>query len=277
MMTKAKAGAARMRAAGLLAVALAGTWMTLLAGCAAPQRDPEASTEIVTPSEESPTRKRARIRLELAADYFGAGKTEVALDEVRQVLQLDPEFGQAWNLRGLIFMRLGDNRAAEESFRRAVSLNPRDADAHHNYGWLECQTGRYAPAIADFQKALANPIYAGRSKTLMAMGICQARAGQTAEAEKSLTHAYELDAGNPITGYNLAKLLYERGDYKRAEFYIRRINNSELANAESLWLGVKVEHRLNDTDAMNQLGEALRHRFPDSRQRAALDRKAFDE
>jgi type IV pilus assembly protein PilF len=276
-MTKAKAGATRMRAAGLLAATLAGVLTTLVAGCAAPQRDPEATTEIVTPSAESETRKRARIRLELASDYFAAGKTDVALDEVRQVLQLDPEFGQAWNLRGLIFMRLGDNRAAEDSFRKAISLNPRDADAHHNYGWLECQTGRYQPAIADFKQALANPIYAGRSRTLMAMGICQARAGQVDEAEKTLAHSYELDAGNPITGYNLAKLLYERGDYKRAQFYIRRINNSELANAESLWLGIKVEQRLHDTDAMNQLGEALRRRFPESRQRAAFDRKAFDE
>lgn len=276
-MTKAKALGERMRASGLLAAALAGVLGTLLAGCAAPQRDPEASAEIVTPSAESETRKRARIRLELASDYFGAGKTEVALDEVGKVLQLDSEFGQAWNLRGLIFMRLGDNRAAEDSFRRAISLNPRDADAHHNYGWLECQTGRYPAAIADFQKALANPIYAGRSKSLMAMGICQARAGQLDEAEKTLTHSYELDAGNPITGYNLAKLLYDRGDFKRSQFYIRRINNSELANAESLWLGIKVERHLQDTEAMSQLGEALRHRFPDSRQRASLDRKAFDE
>jgi type IV pilus assembly protein PilF len=276
-MTKAKAGGTRMRAAGLLAATLAGVLTTLVAGCAAPQRDPEATTEIVTPSAESETRKRARIRLELASDYFAAGKTDVALDEVRKVLQIDPEFGQAWNLRGLIFMRLGDNRAAEDSFRRAISLNPHDADAHHNYGWLECQTGRYPPAIADFKLALANPIYAGRSRTLMAMGICQARAGQVDEAEKTLAHSYELDAGNPITGYNLAKLLYERGEFKRAQFYIRRINNSELANAESLWLGVKVEQRLHDTDAMNQLGEALRHRFPESRQRAAFDRKAFDE
>jgi type IV pilus assembly protein PilF len=78
-------------------------------------------------------------------------------------------------------------------------------------------------------------------------------------------------------GYNLAQLLYSRGDYQRARSYIRTLNNSELANAESLWLGIKVEHRLNDTAALGQLGEQLRKRFPESRQRLALDRKAFDE
>jgi type IV pilus assembly protein PilF len=75
--------------------------------------------------------------------------------------------------------------------------------------------------------------------------------------------SYELDAGNPVTAYNLALLLYQRGDNERAR-YIRRLNNSELANAQSLWLGIKVEHRLNDRKAMEQLAGQLRRRFPAS-------------
>ncbi len=31
----------------------------------------------------------------------------------------------------------------------------------------------------------------------MTQGVCQMRAGQRAEAEQSLTQAYEMDAGNP--------------------------------------------------------------------------------
>ena len=100
---------------------------------------------------------------------------------------------------------------------------------------------------------------------------------QLEEAERSLSRSYELDAGNPITGYNRAHILYQRGDYTRAQFYIRRLNNSELANAESLWLGIKVEQRMNDQQAMSQLSDVLRRRFPQSRERASLDRRAFDE
>jgi type IV pilus assembly protein PilF len=40
----------------------------------------------------------------------------------------------------------------------------------------------------------------------------------------------------------------------RAQFYIRRINNSELANAQTLWLGVKVENRLNNTAGVRAAG-----------------------
>jgi type IV pilus assembly protein PilF len=258
---------------------LAGTLLLALGGCASssPGGDVAVSRDIFTESDEPEARKRARIRMELAVGYFEQGQTKVALDELKQVIAADPNFPDAYNLRGLIYMRLNDVHQAEDSFRRAVSLNPRDANVQHNYGWLLCEQGRYDESLRAFDVAMANPLYAGRAKTLMAQGLCQARAGRTAEAERSLARSYELDAGNPVTGYNLSSLLFRRGDFTRAQFYIRRLNNSEMANAETLWLGVKVERRLNDRVAMLQLAEQLKKRFPQSREAAAYERGAFDD
>lgn len=271
-MTMAMAAAGRLRSCAFLAAAL-----VLLAGCATAPQQQQASQDVVTPSDEPENRRRARIRLQLAGGYFEEGKTEVALDELKQVIAADPSFPDAYNLRGLIYMRLADPGQAEESFRRALQLNPRDANVQHNYAWLMCQSQRYPESIRMFEQALTNPLYAGRSKTYMAMGLCQARAGLRPEAEQSLARSYELDAGNPITGYNLSRLLYERGEFPRAQFYIRRINNSEYANAESLWLGIKVERSLGNRQAVEQLGTQLRNRFVQSREYMALERQAFDE
>jgi type IV pilus assembly protein PilF len=273
-MTMAIAGFAR-DGARWAAVVVAALGLLTLAGCAAQKE--QTVPEISTPSDETDARRRARIRLELASNYYEEGKTDIALDELKQVIAIDPTYSEAYSLRGLIYMRLNDLRQAEDSFRRALQLNPRESNTHQNYGWLQCQMGRYPEAIRSFETALANPIYGGRAKTYMTMGLCQARAGLRPEAERSLARSYELDAGNPITGYNLAQLLYLRGEFQRAQFYIRRLNNSELANSESLWLGIKVENRMNDTVAMEQLSEQLRKRFPQSKERAALDRRAFNE
>src|SRR5207253_1443258 len=194
---------------GLAWAGLAGALLLALGGCAStPSGDSSAAADIVTPSDESDARRRARIRLELASGYFEQGKTEVALDEVKQVIAIDPSFPEGYDLRGLIYMRLGDNRQAEDSFRRAISLNPRDANVHHNLGWLLCQQGRYVDAQRAFEIAMSNPTYGGRPRTLLAEGVCQARAGNPADAERTLARSYELDPGNPITGYNLANLLY---------------------------------------------------------------------
>lgn len=254
------------------------TWVGLSA-CASGGGGYEASrsVEMVTDSDEPEVRKRAKIRMELAVGYFEQGQTTVALDEVKQALVTDPGFAEAFNLRGLIYMRLNDMRLAEESFRRAMALNPKDASVLHNYGWLLCQQARYNEAVQAFSQAIANPTYGGRAKTWMTLGLCQVRAAQRLEAEHSLGKSYELDAGNPITGYNLSLLLYQRNELSRAQFYIRRLNNSELANAESLWLGIKVEQGLKNTEAMQQLAGQLRKRYPQSRELTAFERGAFNE
>ena len=250
-----------------------------LGGCAAnsDSGSTAARGDIVTESDEPEARRRARIRLELAVGYFEQGQTTIALDELKQSIAADPNFAQAYNLRGLVYMRLNDPRLAEDSFRRALVLNPRDADVHHNYGWLLCQQARFAESQKALSQALAMPQYGGRAKSWMAQGLCQMKAGQGAEAELSFQRSYELDAGNPITGYNLASLLYQRGDLARAQFYVRRLNNSELANSESLWLGIKVERKLQNRDAMQQLAGQLKKRFAQSRELAFLERSAFDE
>lgn len=259
-----------------------GGWVVAagLSGCAGGAGAPSASApsnEPVTESDEPEARKRARIRLELASSYFENGQTTVALDEIKQSLVADPSYPSAYVLRGLVYMRLNEAGLAEDSFRRALQLNPRDADALHNYGWFACQHGRHVEAIDFFQRALTSPVYGGQAKTLMAKGICQTRMGQLAEAEGSFARSYELDAANPITGYNLASLLYRRGEYTRAQFYIRRLNNSELANAETLWLGIKVEHRLRNVEAEQQLAQQLSRRYPKSREWTSYQRGAFDE
>ncbi len=253
----------------------------LLGGCAATPGSAAAasaaSEPIVTPSDESELRRRARIRLELAASYLQRGQTTVALDEVKQSLAIDPSFGDAQHLMGLVYMQLGNFAQAEEGLQRALALKPGDPDIMHNYGWLECQRQRYAQADQWFERALAVPTYASRSRTLLSQGVCLDRAGNPERAEQALGKAYQLDVGNPVIGYNLASLKFRRGDFKQAQFYIRRVNNGEFSNAESLWLGIKIERALKEPMAMRQLGEQLRKRFPDSRELLAYERGTFDE
>lgn len=273
----------RVVASRLLLIAAAGL---LLAGCVSTSTtttvsgnapSARAEPEVITDSDESPGRKRARIRLELAMGYFEQNKNTVALDEIKQALSADPNYSAAYSLRGLVYMRLDDAGLAEDSFRRAIALDPRDGNAMHNYGWLLCQQKRYGDAMQQFARAIDSPGYADRPKTLMTQGVCQMQAGQRAEAEKSLTQAYEIDAANPIIGYNLALLLTQRQEWTRAQFYIRRVNNSQAANAESLWLGVKVERQLNNREAVASLGGQLQRRFPQSKEALAYERGNFND
>jgi type IV pilus assembly protein PilF len=233
--------------------------------------------EIVTDSDESDQRKRARIRVELALGYFQQGKTNIALDEIKLAIAADPTFSDAYSLRGLVYLALNDFAFAEESFNKALSIRQKDPNVLHNLGWLKCQQAAYGSSLVFFEQALADPAYMGRAKTLMAQGLCQVRAGMLTEAESSFLKSYEYDAGNPVTGYNLSRLLFQKAELNRAQFYIRRLNNTEFANAESLWLGIKVEKKMGNLQAVEQLASQLEKRFSQSPEAASYRKGAFDE
>jgi type IV pilus assembly protein PilF len=273
------AGAAWRRRLGGLAM-LCGA--LLLGACAAgrsPAVPPPAELrDRVTASDEPDASKRGRARLELAAAYFGRGQMTTALDQVKLSIQADPASSEAFNLRGLIYANLGDQALAEESFRRALQINPRDAGTMQNLGWYLCRLNRYPEADALFAQALAVPNYQEAARTLLARGVCQANAGQLIEAESTLSRAYELDSSNPETALDLSEVLYRRGEYERARFYVRRVNGlANVSNAHTLWLAAKIENRLGNREGARDFGRQLRNRFPDSREAALAERGAYDE
>jgi type IV pilus assembly protein PilF len=239
---------------------------------------PGGRRDLVTVSDESDTAKRARIRTELAAAYFGQAQYGTALDEVKRALAVDPNHVSALSLRGLIYANMGEYELAEESFRAALGVNPADADTLHNYGWFLCQQRRFVPARQQFEAAMAVPQYRDSARTLLAAGICEARAGELQTAQIILQRSFDQDPGNPATVFNLADVLKRRGDLERAFLYLQRLNQTpELVRPETLWLAIRIQHRRNLSSSVEELGALLRARFPKSREAAAYDQGQFDE
>ena len=234
--------------------------------------------DLVTASDESDLAKRARIRTELAAAYFGQGQYLTALDEVKRALSVDPNHVPALNLRGLVYANMGEYSLAEESFRSALKLQPADADTLHNFGWFLCQQRRFPLARQQFEAVMAVPQYRDAARTLLAAGICEARAGELQTAQIILQRSFDLEAGNPATVFNLADVMQRRGELERAFLYVQRLNQSpELVSPETLWLAIRIQHRRNLTGSVEELGSTLRARFPKSREAAAYEQGQFDE
>jgi type IV pilus assembly protein PilF len=230
------------------------------------------------PMDEKSIKKLADTRLELASLYFSRGQSETALTEIKKVIDALPQYGPAYNLRGLIYASLGNTTQAEASFLRALQINPRDADTMQNYGWFLCQNQRFAEADQQFNNALVQPNYRGAAMTLRAMGNCQARDGRLADAEVSLARSYQLDPSSAATAINLADVQYRRGEYERARFYVDRVNKVPAqTNAQSLWLAARIEHKLGNAAAARTLGNQVRERYPNSPEALAFEQGRFNE
>ena len=261
----------------LAAVSLA----LLAAGCTSTVTRTEAKPDakaVPTAPDPEQIKRSAGVRLELASLYFSRGQFSTALDEIKLAIQADPNNGPAHNLMGLIYAALGNTTQAEAAFRKALQINPRDADTMNNYGWFLCQNQRFKDAEAQFQQALVQPNYRGAARTMRVMGICQARDGRMADAEASLMRSYQIDPSSAETAYTLADVQYRRGEYERARFYIDRINKSpEQSNAQTLWLGSRIEYKLGNTTLARGLGDQLKKRFPQSPEALAFEQGRFND
>jgi type IV pilus assembly protein PilF len=228
-------------------------------------------------TNDSDARKRARIRLELAYNYYREKQVKTALDEIRQAIAIDSEFADAYSLRALILFDIGEMREAETDFRRALQISPQEPDINNSYGWFLCQTNREAESIRYFTVAARNPLYQTPDKPLQNAGICSMRMKDWKAAEGYLMRAFELEQGNVISVYNLGLLYLRSGDYERAWYYSERLNKMMQPSAESLWLAIRVAHKRNDQPAKEQLANQLRRGFIASREWALYQRGGFDE
>ncbi len=262
-----------MRKMGSMAILAA---VFALAGCASGSAEgPEK--DLPTSSDQTDNQRRAGIRLQLAVGYYEQRQMSIALDEIKQALQLDPNFADAFSMRGLIYMEMGEIRLAEDNLQQALRLSPTNPDFNNNYGWFLCQNGRERQSIGYFEAALKSRAYQSPAKALSNAGACSLLIKDVVAAERYLTEAFRLDPGNVTTNVNLAKIYYGRGDLEKARFYIGRVTRSDGLTADALWQAIKIERKLGDRSAELSLVTQLRRRFPTSTEFAAYQRGAFDE
>jgi len=251
----------------------------LLGGCASTgtSSSGDSTKELATSSDQTSAQKRASIHLQLAVGYFQRGELDVALDKVKLALQADPDSADAYNVRGLIYMQMGEDRLAEESFQRALRLAPHNGEVDNNYGWFLCQGKRVTESFPYFEAAASERKYPFPAKALGNAGKCSLKIGHETEAEKYFLTAFKYDPSNNDVNYNLAKLYFERKDYEHAQFYVGRVIKSDVHDADVLWLGIKVAHKMGDRVTESVIGSELGRYQPNSVQFASYQREAFDE
>lgn len=218
----------------------------------------------------------ARIRTELAFNYFQRGQLSIALEEIRSALASNPNYATAYNVLALINMDLGQNPQAEEAFRKGLTLAPNDSDILNNYGWFLCQTKRERESIERFLQALKNPLYPTPDKPYLNAGICSQRMGDEASAEDYFRKAFSLDPLNAGALMRLGELYFKRNDIEKARFYMERVNKNYEPSAESLWLALRIERKAGDRASESSYAAQLRRRYPNSNEHLLMQQGKFE-
>jgi len=238
--------------------------VAMLAGCAS--RGGESASQQAADHSHA----IAKIQTELAAAYYERGQYAIALQKIESSMRAESNYAPAYSMRGLIHMALLEDKDAEEDFRHSLRLDKDNSETHNNYGWFLCQRGREEEGIQQLLEALKNPLYETPETAWLNAGICSKKAGRFKEADEYLQRALIMRPNMPRALFSLADLSYANHDYASAKLYFARFERMQQKeqdlNAEQLFLGVKIEHKVGDRNAEASYALQMRKRFPDARE-----------
>ena len=90
----------------------------------------------------------------LARLLIGEERPQEAMAVVRRGIQVDPEFGDLYNVLGICYLGLGRYDEAIAAHQRYVQLAPSEPNAHDSLGMSLQHAGRYESAVAEYNGAL---------------------------------------------------------------------------------------------------------------------------
>jgi len=237
----------------------------------------------------------------LLGRYGALSEEEVlvkAAPAVERALQLDDQLGEAHASLGRLRILQGDFDAAEQSFKKALGLNPSYAPAYVGYGllmrWgfsnkeaaleyhqtaLELdplstpinmtviedyhELGRFEDALAGCKRIIEIDPDFPRAYTIMADLYWEVFA-QLDEGVRWLHKANELDPGNPDHARWLGMIYLDLGDTIAGEYWMREVKRLAPSQYDSQWSEVYLALYTMESEEIVDLAEELLEVSPDN-------------
>ncbi len=225
-----------------------------------------ASGDDATGSLGQTTQKKGTgdVYVRLAIIYMQKGQLGVALQNVKKAVAADPNNGEAHNVMAIIYNRLGENGLADKHFKRAKSLQPKNPYTLNAYGTFLCGQKKFKEADKQFKEALKNPLYKTPEVALANAGICARQTNDLDLAEAYLRRALQHNTKFSVALFQMSKISYETGDMQAARDFLKRYHDVAKFTSQSLWLGIQIERKLGNRDAVASYSMQLKGSFPDS-------------
>ncbi len=214
--------------------------------------------------DPAPPESRVNAQLDLARGYLEQGNTERARSSLNKALEIDSRSVEAHVLLAVLNAAESEWGVAEEHFRTALSIDPKDAMALNNYGSFLFSRGRYKESVQYLSILVRDTDYRARSQAYENLGLAQLKVNDKEAARESFNRALQLSFSQPQSSLELSQLAYDDGDIEAAAGYYDSFRGLAQQNARSLCLGMKIAQAQRDPDRMASYALALNNLFPDS-------------
>ena len=214
--------------------------------------------------------KAVKVRTQLAAEYIKSGDLDSAKRTLDQALEMNSRDSAANMMMGILLQQEGSKVSMDKAdayFKRAISADPKNAQARNNYGTYLYQIERYNDAIEQLNVAATTLGYDQRYKAFENVGRIYLKLGDMTNAEKSFKQALQVNRDSYISMLELSEIFYLKQQTAAAtqlyEQFVRGVGQKNQG-ARALWIGIRNARANSDTMGMQALVNQLRALFPES-------------
>ena len=144
--------------------------------------------------------------------FEARGKTEVAVNYLRKAIEMDERLSDAHHDLGLILYRTKHPMEAKAELEAAIKWNPDDFEAYYFVGKILKEMSDFTAALLSFEKASRNPEL--RLKCLVERGGCYMSQGSldkaTPELERAVKQIKDEGAAESLYGRYFLAMCYEK-------------------------------------------------------------------
>jgi tetratricopeptide (TPR) repeat protein len=146
-------------------------------------------------------RSQAKVYLDQGKEFYRDDRDEKALEAFQQAIKFDPELAEGYFRLGLTFDALGQKQEAEDAYKKAIekykkhlSQNDDDAEAHYNLGQTYAGLSLYTEAVKEYRQA--TKLKSDDSDMFYDLGEALTKLAQYDEAVNAFSKALEIDPNN---------------------------------------------------------------------------------
>lgn len=208
----------------------------------------------------------AQYNAQLGGEYLQKNELQQARDKLEKALEQDKNNALAHVTYAQLQHRVENTAKARVHFKKAIDLEPDQADHRNNYGVFLCQVKEYDAAEKQFAVAANNKFYKTPEYALDNAGLCMLDAGRLDKAEEYLRKALQINPTFANTYLHMAELLYQRERLTVADAYFQRYMSYGRDTPESLLLAVQINRDTGNTAEAESYASKLLNDFPNSRE-----------
>jgi len=213
----------------------------------------------------------ATANINLGIEYMRQENYEKAMEKLTVARKANPGYAPVYNAFGLLYQQMDDSSKAERNYRKAISLDRMDTGILNNFGQFLCGQNREEEAEDYFLLAATNPLNETPEIPYANAGTCANVHNETTKAVDYFERALALNPGIPTVLIQLSEIYFNAGDYPGAHDYLDRYGDLAGHTPASLWLGIRIQDRLGDKDALSSYAMLLRNNFAQSKEAALLN------